>query len=165
MKKLLTVLLIAFMTLSLAGCEMLKLDDEQPATDNDKPSTETRTSDYSQWKTADMVNYLKEKGVFTNEEWIYVSDSLEIGGTGITEMVSYMDDEGTIMGIIIYIDPESSDPLTQAHLKTLQEEQSIKMENLVIEADKVVGTVLVRYSDSIDETFYENMKAALAELN
>lgn len=105
MKKLLKGLLALVFACTLVGCNG----------NGGKETTIDMSSfpeNFEDWTAQDVVDYMIAKDVFTVEDYAYVqvrNDEINPCPDSLTEMGSYMDNEGLITSIIYYWDVEESE--------------------------------------------------------
>lgn len=106
MKKALTMLLALAMVFSLAACGGAgNADDNKENGSGNKE--ENKTYDYpenfDEWTDTDLVNYFRENGLITNEDWITVQNDIEwTQSGGFSAIVSYYGDDASGVWIDFY---------------------------------------------------------------
>ena len=73
--------------------------------------------DFAEWKTQDVINYLHDKGVFTNKDFEYVQtkdDKYNPTPKEMTELGSYMDDAGLATIFIYYFDQNTKSDVVKS---------------------------------------------------
>ena len=122
MKKLVKVLLVLVVVCSLFAC-----DGNSGNGGSDTTVDMTKfPADFAEWTTQDVMDYMTEKGVFTNADYAYIqvrNDEINPCPDSLTELGSYMDNEGLITTIIYYWDVNESELVKTEyeHAKETQE--------------------------------------------
>lgn len=157
MKKAIAILITLVMVLTTAGCTGGK-----PGNTGDSKFP----SDFSTWTDVEMVNYLKDEGVFTHEDWLYIDDE---GNTpvGITKLISYIDDYGDADIMILWLKTDSSTARTEEiynEIKTTHNYIMTEADNVPCPFNALFGRFAILYSFSLDTELVEKCEAALDKL-
>lgn len=121
MKKLMIGLLSLIMVVTLVGCS--SGDSQKGSVDLSKYPQK-----FEEWKTSDLMKYFEEKGVFTNKDWEYVQNQKDPNNPSpkeITEIGSYMDNDGLVTIFIYYFDVNGSQDVKKGY-EVLKEKKKFR---------------------------------------
>lgn len=159
MKKTIALFLISVMAvLTVAGCSTNETSGEKNA---DLPS------DFSAWTDAEIVDYMKAEGVFTQEDWIDIQTEADEAPVGITKLISYIDDYGDADIMIVWLETDGPTARTEEiynEIKTTHNYIMTEAGNVPCPFNALFGRFAILYSFSLDDSLVEKMEAALDKL-
>lgn len=164
MKKLMMSLLSVAMFFMLVGCS-----------DGGKKTSIDLTNypeNFEEWTTKDVMKYFEDKGVFDDkgEQYIQVkNDPINPTPDSMTELGSFMDDDGMIGTYIYFFDPNTDSDLIK---KEYENAKTNKTVNIVYEADNFSEPYPVAHmigqfgfdDESIDQEYIAKYEKALDDL-
>lgn len=146
---------------STGNVETKAQDEGTTADGGDQASGDYKNKDFSEWDGDDIGQYFIDNGTFSEKDWYYVQKDEYVEGTGWEHCVSYMEEETTAaMVLIIYFDPESTAPETEAQLKCIRENHTTTEDCGSMPIDHMVGNFAFSYTLCADNAEYDKFDAA-----
>lgn len=162
MKKLMMGLLVCLMAVSLVGCG-----------ENKKTSIDLSAypEKFEEWTTKDVMKYFEDKGVFTkdNEQYIQVeNDAINPVPEEMTELGSYMDQEGLINIFIYYFDSQTKSDKVKAAYEEAKKDKVVNInadgEKIPLPVTHMVGQFGLDDSGTTDPELKEKFEKAIDDL-
>ncbi|MCH5324887.1 MAG: hypothetical protein J1E39_06685 [Eubacterium sp.] len=143
--------------------------DSEESTDGEesKDNNGGEASEFDSWTDADIVNYLKAEGVFTNDDWLFIQTEGVEAPTGVSKVISYMDDYYDAYILIFWLDPNSPTARTEEiynEIKTTQSYIMTEAGNFPQPFNTLIGRFAIFYSWSFDADLVDKTTAALEKL-
>lgn len=160
MKKLLKGLLALVMACTFAACS-----DKTTIDMKDFPEK------FEDWTTQDVIDYMAAKEVFTEKDYIYIqvrNDEINPVADSMTELGSYMDNEGMMCSMIYYWNVEENE-LVKSEYEYAKENKEARMvytaydESIPMPCTHMIGQFGF-YDMSADLEFAEKFEQAIKDL-
>lgn len=162
MKKVLAMVLALMMVLAMTACNGGGADKTTEAGGIDMSKYPAKLNE---WSGQNFLDYFKEAGVFTNEEWTYVQDHATYwAGTAVDECAGYMDMDGLVMICVFIVDEDSTEADAKAFMDHVRTNKMFPEDLSSIPVDHMVENVIFWYSATVDEAVYNAMDAAYNNL-
>ncbi len=124
-------------------------------------------NEFLSWDEQDMIDYMKAEGVFTNDDLLYVQKEGVEAPEGITDLISYIDDNVGIEIDIFYLQPDAPTARTEEiynEIKTTKQYIMTEAGNVPFPVNLLIGRFAIFYSYTFDEETYEKCEAAIEKL-
>lgn len=162
MKRLFKCLMCMAMALAIVGCGGEKKTSIDLSTYPEK---------FESWTTKDVMNYFKDKGVIEGkkvEEYVQVeNDSINPTPKEMTELGSFMDDEGTVMIFVYYFDPQTKSDAVKNAFEATKTSKQVNIEDsgtqIPLPTTYMVGQFAIG-DQSIDMEVSKKLETAINDL-
>lgn len=160
------ILWVALLILSLSGCALPGY--ETAGTSSTTATTATTTLSvreqvpFYEWTLTEMIAYLTEERVLTDETLLTVTPAEEL--TGISGHFTYATADGAAVLDVFYWDPQSSDEAVAQQRIDMLAGRPLTLGGLSLTGDKRVGDFLFLYGTSADPLFADAVAAACDKL-
>ena len=167
MKKLVALFLAVIMVVSLAACsvDLTKGKDEKDQEENGTGEVDMSKfpADLEDWSDEDMNNYFIAKGIYENQDWVYVQPKDMWVDTPVAGASGYQATDNSMTAVITVL--RITDEGAEEMIKEITESDphtSTILNGLALDA--MVGPFAFCYSFSLSEDVKTAMKEGITDL-
>lgn len=166
MRRLGPLMAVVVMLLCLFGCTLPGYETAESTTTTTTTTTLSIRDQkpFYDWTLSDMIVYLTEEGVITDESLLTVTPEETLADTGISGALTYATEDLAASLDIFFWDPQSTDEKVAQQRVDMIAGRPLTLGGMTLNGDRRVGNFLFLYGTSADTAFAGQVAAACDKL-